>query len=39
MATFKTTALEFEEDTSFENLASIKPNTILMIVSDGAGNK
>ena len=39
MATFKTAALAFEEDASFGNLAEIAPNTILMIVVDGAGKK
>ncbi|CDH46210.1 hypothetical protein [Candidatus Contendibacter odensensis] len=40
MATFKTTTtLELEEDTPFENLTQIGSNTVLMIVSDGVGNK
>ena len=39
MAILTATTLEFEEEVSSGNLAEIAPNTILMIVVDGAGKK
>ncbi len=39
MATFKTPVLLFEEDTSLENLTQSDPNSLVMMVMDGAGKK
>ena len=39
MAILTATTLEFEEEVSSDNPAEIAPNTILMVISDGAGTK
>jgi hypothetical protein len=39
MATFKTPSLPFEEDASLENLTQAGPNSVVMMVVDGAGTK
>ena len=39
MATFKTPALEWEEETALETLDQIGPNTVLLITSDETGKK
>lgn len=39
MATFKTPNLPFEEDISLENLTQPSPNSVVMMVVDGAGTK
>ena len=39
MTILTVTTLELEEEASFENLAEIKPNTILMVITDGTGKK
>lgn len=39
MATFKTPALQFEEDVSLENLTGFGPNPVMMMVVDEAGTK
>ena len=39
MTILTTTILNFEEEVSSDNPAEIAPNTILMVISDGAGKK